>query len=245
MKFPGVISLRNALPIWAMPKGTFWRVACWTLRKLTDALRRLGAQIDHGGRVLDGTHEGLEHQVELSRLGELAVGVLAGLLGRLPRAGGVSELVGAEARLAGLAVDQRVGEAGDVAGGLPDAGVHQDGGVEALDVVALAHHRIPPALLDVVLQLDAERAVVPDGAGASVDLGGLEDEAPALGEADEGVEDVGAGRGGHTGKLTRTMSGWDSNDGRPPSGAVQPPTAPASRSNTRSRPASASSAGSA
>ncbi len=35
MKFPGVISLRNALPIWAMPKGTFWRAVPWTLRKLT------------------------------------------------------------------------------------------------------------------------------------------------------------------------------------------------------------------
>ena len=35
MKFPGVISLRNALPICAMPNGTFWRVDCWTFRKLT------------------------------------------------------------------------------------------------------------------------------------------------------------------------------------------------------------------
>jgi hypothetical protein len=25
MKLPGVISLRNALPIWAMPNGSFWR----------------------------------------------------------------------------------------------------------------------------------------------------------------------------------------------------------------------------
>jgi hypothetical protein len=32
---PGVISLRNALPICAMPNGTFCRVLCWTFRKLT------------------------------------------------------------------------------------------------------------------------------------------------------------------------------------------------------------------
>jgi hypothetical protein len=35
MKFPGVISLRNALPICAMPNGTFCRVLCCTLRKFT------------------------------------------------------------------------------------------------------------------------------------------------------------------------------------------------------------------
>ena len=35
MKLPGVISLRNALPICAMPNGTFWRDACCTLRKFT------------------------------------------------------------------------------------------------------------------------------------------------------------------------------------------------------------------
>jgi hypothetical protein len=35
VKFPGVISLRKALPICAMPNGTFCRVACCTLRKFT------------------------------------------------------------------------------------------------------------------------------------------------------------------------------------------------------------------
>ena len=35
MKLPGVISLRNALPICAMPNGTFCRVDCCTFRKFT------------------------------------------------------------------------------------------------------------------------------------------------------------------------------------------------------------------
>ncbi len=35
MKLPGVISLRNALPVCAMPKGGFLRVAVITLAKLT------------------------------------------------------------------------------------------------------------------------------------------------------------------------------------------------------------------
>ena len=35
VKLPGVISFRNALPIWAMPKGSFLRVELTTLVKLT------------------------------------------------------------------------------------------------------------------------------------------------------------------------------------------------------------------
>jgi hypothetical protein len=35
VKFPGVISFRNALPIWAIPKGSFRRMVSSTLPKLT------------------------------------------------------------------------------------------------------------------------------------------------------------------------------------------------------------------
>ena len=35
MNFPGVISFRNDLPIWAMPNGKRRRMDCWTLSKLT------------------------------------------------------------------------------------------------------------------------------------------------------------------------------------------------------------------
>jgi hypothetical protein len=34
MKLPGVISLRNDLPIWAMPNGGFLRANCRTFLKL-------------------------------------------------------------------------------------------------------------------------------------------------------------------------------------------------------------------
>ncbi len=34
MKFPGVISLRNDLPIWPIPNGIFLREVCWTCLKL-------------------------------------------------------------------------------------------------------------------------------------------------------------------------------------------------------------------
>ena len=66
MKLPGVISLRNDLPIWAMPNGIFWRDAfAHVLEVDEDALRGLGTQVDDARRVLDRAHEGLEHQVEL------------------------------------------------------------------------------------------------------------------------------------------------------------------------------------
>ena len=94
-------------------------------------------------------------------------------------------VVGPEAVLALLAVHQRIGEAGDVAGRLPDPRMHQDRGIEPLDVVAGMDHRPPPAVLDVLLELDAQRAVIPHGAEAPVDLGRLEHEAPPLGQRHE------------------------------------------------------------
>ncbi|GBC87406.1 hypothetical protein HRbin12_01412 [bacterium HR12] len=36
MKFPGVISFRKDFPIWAMPKGTFFRLTCWIWTKSTN-----------------------------------------------------------------------------------------------------------------------------------------------------------------------------------------------------------------
>ena len=57
-----------------------------------------------------------------------------------------------------------------MAGRDPDLRVHEDPGVEPDDVVALLDHRPPPGALDVVLELDAERPVVPDGVDAAVDL---------------------------------------------------------------------------
>src|SRR5581483_4555799 len=138
------------------------------------ALRGLRPQEHHVGRVLDRPHERLEHEVELTCLGELAAalaGVLVGLLGTED----LREVVGAEARLALLAVYERVAEAGDVARRLPHARVHQDRAVEPDDVAARPDHLAPPRVLDVALELDADRAVVPAAREAAVDLARLED----------------------------------------------------------------------
>ena len=101
---------------------------------------------------------------------------------------GAGQLVEPEAPVVGLALDQRVAERADVAGRHPDLRVHEDPGVEPDDVVALLDHRPPPGALDVVLELDAERAVVPDRVDAAVDLARREDEAAPLRERDDRVE---------------------------------------------------------
>ena len=106
--------------------------------------------------------------------------MLAGVLGGLDRALQVAEVVGAEALLAVPAVDERVGEAGEVAAGLPHARVLEDRRVQGDDVVALLEHRAPPLVLDVGLEQDAVVAVVVRRPDAAVDLAGGEDEAAAL-----------------------------------------------------------------
>ena len=74
MKLPGVISLRNDLPIWPMPNGSFLRLVVEHVLVVDeDALRGLRAQVVQAGLVLDRAEVGVEHAVELLGLGELAL----------------------------------------------------------------------------------------------------------------------------------------------------------------------------
>ena len=174
-----------------------------------DALCGLGTEVDGVLRVLGDALEGLEHQVELTDIGEvmlaaggagnvvlldevlhLALGEGIDGLGQLE--GGLAapilnELVRAEALVALAAVHQRIGEAAQVAGGDPGLRVHEDGGVKADVIGVLLHELLPPGALDVVLQLDAERAVVPGVGEAAVDLGAGEDEASVLAQSHDPV----------------------------------------------------------
>src|SRR5262249_51222283 len=134
-----------------------------------DALRGLGPEVRKRGRVLERADVRLEHQVELTRFGEVALLPLARVLARLAAALGVLELVRAEAQLARAAVDERIAEALDVAGRLPDARVQDHRGVERDDVVSLEDHRLEPARLDVVLEEHAVVPVVVRRAEAAVD----------------------------------------------------------------------------
>ena len=150
-----------------------------------DALSGLGPQVCLRRRIFHRADLRLEHEVELARLGEVALRELARPLRRLPAALRVLEPVGPEAELARAAVDQRVAEPGDVSGRLPDRGIEDHGGVDRHDVVALLHHRPEPEGADVVLHQDAVVAVVVGRAEAAVDLRGREDEAPPAAERDD------------------------------------------------------------
>ncbi len=148
-----------------------------------DALGGLGPQVDGGALVGDRTHVGLEHQVELARLGQVAAADRALQLALRLR---LAQVVLAEALLAfAQALHERVAEARQMARCLPDLRVHEDRGVEGHHVVALLQHRAPPLVLHVLLEQHAVVAVVVGRGQPSVDLGGLEDEAPALAEGDD------------------------------------------------------------
>src|SRR6185437_8418200 len=95
------------------------------------------------------------------------------------------DVIGTETLLAAFAIDQRVGEVLQMARGFPGARMLQDRAVETDDVAARRHHRAPPRLLDVALEFDAERAVVPRRAEAAVDLACGEDDSAALAEIDQ------------------------------------------------------------
>src|SRR5207244_2400108 len=125
-----------------------------------------------GRRIFDRPHERLEHEVEEARLGQRAFGPANGTLGiRSSWCSLNSRIVGAKSLLAVAAVDEGIGEASDVPTGHPDFAIHENRRVESLDVVARADHRVPPAVLEIPLQLDAEGAIVPHRPSTAVDLG--------------------------------------------------------------------------
>ena len=112
----------------------------------------------------------------------VALLVLAGVLARLQRALGRGDVIGAETRLAFAAVDERIGEALDVAGCFPDPGMHEDRTVDSHHVLPALHDVAPPSVLDVALELDAERTVVPAARQPAVDLARLRREPTPFGE---------------------------------------------------------------
>ena len=95
------------------------------------------------------------------------------------------DMVGADALVGERALSHHVGKGIDMPAGLPDRGMHDDRGVEADDVIAVARHGAPPGVAQISLQLGTQRAVVPEAADAAVDFRGLEDKASALAEADD------------------------------------------------------------
>ena len=197
VKLPGVISLRKADGEGQL--GAHGAQDVGVVDVL--ALGVLGAQIDDGLRVVRDAAVGLEHQIEFADIGKVVLAAIRagdgmGLdeiehlsLGHAVGVGfgvkGLDQIVGAEAHLALPAVEHRIGEAGNVAAGLPDAGVHQDVGVHLEAVAALLDEALAPGVLDVVLQPRAEGTVVPGVGQAAVNLGAGEDETAVFAESDD------------------------------------------------------------
>jgi hypothetical protein len=176
-----------------------WRLAARELQDVLevdeDSLRGFGPQVGDRGVIDHRADMGLEHEVELARLGEVALVRLARVFGGFAAALSVLQQVGAEALPAGPAVDQWIRESLQVPGGLPGARVLEDRRVQRHDVVAILQHRPPPLALDVVAQQHPVMAVVVGRAKAAVDLGGWKDETAALAERHDLVHRhlVGAG----------------------------------------------------
>jgi len=172
-----------------------------------DALRGFRTQIDGVFRVFGNALEGLEHQVELTDIGEVVLA--AGRAGNvvvfdeslhfflrkgvdrlfegdaLFGAEIFNELVGAEAFFAFAAVHQRVGEAAEVARSDPSLRIHQDRGVEADVVRIFLNEFFPPGAFDIVFQFGAERTVVPSVGEATVDFAAAEDKASVFAESND------------------------------------------------------------
>ncbi len=92
-------------------------------------------------------------------------------------------MVVAIAALGLFAVDHGVVEAADVSRGFPDFGVLDDAGFEgdALDALAagtlsapagVEDHVLPPGVAEVLLELGAEGAVVPEAVDSAIDVRG-------------------------------------------------------------------------
>ena len=97
----------------------------------------------------------------------------------------LDELIRAEALVALFAVHQRVVEAAHMPGCNPGFRVHQDGAVQADVIAALGDEFAPPGFFDVVLELDAQRAVIPCIGEAAVDFRAGENKASVFRQRDD------------------------------------------------------------
>ena len=158
-----------------------------------DTLSGLGAKINGVLRILGNALEGLEHQVELTNIGEVVLTAgrarnvvvlderLHLLLGKcinrlrkrdaLLRRKILDQLVRAEALVALLAVHQRIGKSAQMARRNPRLRVHEDGAVNTYVVGILLDEFLPPCLLYVVLEFHAEITVIPGVCQTAVNLG--------------------------------------------------------------------------
>ena len=150
----------------------------------------LGTKVSDGSIVADGTDVGLEHHIKLTDFAPVGLATGGALDPKLLELFGGDALgdvgakfVSTEAAVAALALYQRIGKGSDVAGGFPGAGVHQNGSVHAIHIVALLHPELPPGGGNFVFQHHAERPKIPGPGHPTIDFRPREDKSAALAKA--------------------------------------------------------------
>ena len=100
------------------------------------------------------------------------------------------EHVGAIAFLGVAVVYQGIVEGVHVSGSLPDGRVHENGRIQAHDVLVEQGHRFPPVAFYIILKFDAVLAVVVHCGEAVVNFAGGEYEAVLFGVRNYLLEDI-------------------------------------------------------
>ena len=148
-----------------------------------DALAGFRAQVYDGRVALDGTEIRFEHQIEFAHGGIAVLAAYGAIhsvfvdkrfhlfvrhrIHRLFRLYVVrsakifDELIRTKTRFALGAVDHRIGKMRDVSARFPRRMMHKDRRVEADDIVVELRHLFPPRVLNIALEFDAERPVIP------------------------------------------------------------------------------------
>ena len=84
-----------------------------------------------------------------------------------------------------------------MAGRLENRRMREDRTVHADHVIALMHHDAPPVVLQVALQFNAKRSVIPSAIESAVDFAGLENKTAPFTQADDFFHALGVGRRAH------------------------------------------------
>ena len=98
------------------------------------------------------------------------------------------QLIGTVTCLAGLAVQQGIAEACHVTGGDPGLGIHDDGCIQTHIIGAFLHKLLHPCLFDIILELDAQRTVIPAVCQTAVHLTAGIHKAAVFAEIDDHIK---------------------------------------------------------
>ena len=170
-----------------------------------DTLCRFGTEIYGIRAVLGNALESLEHKIELSYAGKIALAaVRAGnfVVGDIffhlfvgPTCNGkiefftvdivLDEVVCTVSRLTAFAVHERIGKSAYVSRSYPDVGVHKYSAVKSRVEGVFLYEFFPPSTLDIVFEFYTERTVVPSVSKTAVDFAAGKDETSALAKSNE------------------------------------------------------------